>query len=238
MGLFRDRAIYDTTTARNVAAWRDHVRLPPRGLRLADAYTVARETPGARLVHADPPWQYRNSGTSGGFNGAAGGVYECATPATIVRDLNAAFDSAAPDAYLLLWITWPILVEEITKAPGILRSVAWRAVSGGSIHKDTGIGIGFHWRGDSEPLLLLTKGKPKPITKGGRNAYQGARARHSEKPEPYLRALLEAFTAPGDLVLDLYAGLAPMRRAALAAGRAYVGAEIDPERHAAALASV
>ncbi len=206
------------------------------GLRLADAYSVAREPHGARLVHADPPWQYRNNGASGVFNGSAEAAYECASVTTIARDLNAAFDSAAPDAYLLLWITWPILVELLGDQEffGALR---WRALSGGSWHKTTGIGVGFHWRGDSEPLLLFAKGKPKPVLKTARNAHGGPRSRHSEKPEPYLRDLVGAFTEPGDLVLDLYAGLAPMRRACAATGRRYLGAEIDPERHAAALAT-
>jgi DNA modification methylase len=36
-------------------------------------------------------------------------------------------------------------------------------------------------------------------------------------------------------VLDLYAGLGSVARACALEGRAYVGAEIDPERHARAL---
>ena len=220
--------------------FRDRLRAPRCDLRLADAYTVAKETPGARLVHADPPWQYSNAAAVG-LNGVTGHHYDVITPAEIARDLNAAYDAAAPDAYLLLWITWPILAEEIGKlAAGkgaIFPGLKWRSLSGGSWHKTSGMGVGFHWRGNSEPLLMLSKGKPKPYYKAASNAHGSPRKRHSEKPEPYLRALLEAFTAPGDLVLDLYAGLAPMRRAAIATGRGYVGAEIDAERHALALAS-
>jgi hypothetical protein len=37
-------------------------------------------------------------------------------------------------------------------------------------------------------------------------------------------------------VVDLYAGLAPSARACLIEGRRYLGAEIDPARHAEALA--
>ncbi len=210
------------------------------GLRLADAYSVARHTHGARLVHADPPWQYTNAAATG-LNGVTGHHYDVITPAEIARDLNAAFDSAAPDAYLLLWITWPILAEELGRLANgkgaIFPGLKWRSLSGGSWHKTSGMGVGYHWRGNSEPLLLLSKGKPKPLYKALSNAHAGPRSRHSEKPEPYLRELIAGFTAPGDLVLDLYAGLAPMRRACSATGRRYVGAEIDPERHAAALAT-
>ena len=50
-----------------------------------------------------------------------------------------------------------------------------------------------------------------------------------------MREWLRAWTDPGDLVVDVFAGLAPLARACLAEGRRYVGAEIDPVRHASAL---
>jgi tRNA/tmRNA/rRNA uracil-C5-methylase (TrmA/RlmC/RlmD family) len=45
---------------------------------------------------------------------------------------------------------------------------------------------------------------------------------------------------PGGLVLDLYAGLGSVPEAVVMAGegRRYIGAEIDEDRHAAALAIV
>lgn len=50
-----------------------------------------------------------------------------------------------------------------------------------------------------------------------------------------MREWIRAWTDPGDLVVDVFAGLAPLARACYAEGRRYVGAEIDPERHALAL---
>jgi len=44
------------------------------------------------------------------------------------------------------------------------------------------------------------------------------------------RAMLRQWTQPGDLVLDLYAGMAPLARACRDEGRAYLGAEIDRDR--------
>ena len=63
------------------------------------------------------------------------------------------------------------------------------------------------------------------------NGYASEPEGHSEKPIPWLRAWVRAWTEPGDLVLDLYAGLGGMARACLLEGRRYVGAEIDVERH-------
>ena len=45
---------------------------------------------------------------------------------------------------------------------------------------------------------------------------------------------LERWTAPGDTVLDLFAGLGSVAVACLHTGRRYVGAEIDPDRFEAA----
>ena len=71
-------------------------------------------------------------------------------------------------------------------------------------------------------------GRPNDLLLNEHRSFPGD---HSEKPLDWLRAIVRAWTSPGDLVLDLYAGLAPMARACLLEGRRYVGAEVDPERH-------
>jgi len=148
----------------------------------------------------------------------------------IVQTVDAAYDSAADSAYMLLWSTWPTIGEWFAAS---LKNHRWRHVTGGSWHKSNGIGIGYHVRGDSEPWLLYAKGEPRPFGTL-RNAWRAPRRRHSEKPAEPLRAFVSAMSQPGDLVLDLYAGLAPLARVCMQTGRRYVGAEIDAERHAVA----
>ena len=90
--------------------------------------------------------------------------------------------------------------------------------------------------GRSEPVLVYTK-QGKTTTHRGEdlgNAYTSVPGAHSVKPADWLRAWLMRWTDPGDLVVDLYAGMAPLAHACLATGRRYVGAEIDEERHARA----
>ena len=70
------------------------------------------------------------------------------------------------------------------------------------------------------------------------NFYTSKPTGHSEKPIEWQRAMVRRWTDPGGLVLDLYAGLAPMARACKAEGRSYLGAEIDPERHRHAMAKL
>ena len=189
---------------------------------------------GARIVHADPPWDYggrencRGDGTRSGLDYAVLGY------ADVLAHLDAAYDCAADDAYLLLWMTWPHLAPWLAASTG----TRWRYLSGGCWAKTGGIGVGLHWRGDSEPLMLYGKGKPRPRLRNLRNTYVGPRTRHSEKPDTWLATIVTALAAPGEQVFDLYAGLGSMARACVASGRAYIGAEIDPARHAAAYASL
>lgn len=228
---------------------------PPAGVRLLcdDVTAAIRLAHGCGLVHADPPWQY-SAGVPG--NGKQGDHYGGLPVADIAAHVDQAFEVAADDCYLVLWCTWPFL-EKWTAQHAAIR---WRYATGGSWTKYTldqagaldrgGLGIGYNWRGESEPILLYAKGKPRPRTLirnahvdtfAGDRAFENAlnpiqgRARHSEKPLAYLCEMLEAFSDPGDQVLDLYAGLAPLARAAVRTGRRYIGAEIDPERRAAAL---
>lgn len=197
-------------------------------LRVADVATVCDEVRGATLVHADPPWSYDRSVARG--DGTLSGVnehYDTITIDEIAAHLDRAYDSATASAYLLCWCTWPKLGEWLEAS----RAMRWRYVTGGAWHKSDRMGIGLHVRGDSEPLLIYRKGAPKP-RRAVSNGFTASRAEHSEKPAAWLADLVEAFTDRGDVVLDLYAGRAPMGAACVTTGRRYVGAEIDPARAA------
>lgn len=200
-------------------------------LRCCDVAEVLREVRGARLVVADAPWRY--SQAPGVANPEANDIYAGLTDAEIVAHLDAAYDCAAPSARLASWYTWP--KDHEWAAAGNAGPRWGRRVTGGSWVKTGQVGVGYHWRGQSEPVAVFTKGatgRPRELLL---NAWVSEPGEHSEKPLGWLRNWIRAWTDPGDLVLDLYAGLAPVARACAIEGRRYVGAEIDPERHAKAL---
>ena len=202
-------------------------------LRCCDVAELLAEVRGADLVHADPPWVYRSGGVFRGWEeGQAGRVedhYGVLTDTDIADHIAAAYECAADDAYLLLWCTWPKLGEWMAQDCG-----RWAYKTGGSWHKLGRIGVGFHVRGDSEPWLIYVKGKPRPLGTLS-NAWSSYRQAHSEKPDRPLADAVASFCGSGGLVFDLYAGLGPAARACLSVGASYIGAEIDPERHRAAL---
>lgn len=145
---------------------------------------------------------------------------------------------------LALWTCWPLLVEAVVAS----RVVPWLDVpgiewkTGGAWTKGGRPGVGYHWRGHSEPVLV-------GVRKGGaagrcasmlRSGFFSHPEQHSRKPAPWMADWVRAWVPAGGLVLDLYAGLGSVAEAVAMAGegRRYLGAEIDPERHATALAMV
>lgn len=207
-------------------------------IRLCDVAELCREVRGARLVVADPPWQY-SEGASG--KGKAqpelNGIYECLSDADIAAHLDLSYDVAAPDARLACWYTWPKAAEWI--AAGMAGPRWGPMTTGGAWTKQeitsTGarrvqVGVGYHWRGQSEPVAVFTKGATGRPNAMLLNAHVSPPGPHSEKPVAWLREWVRAWTDPGDLVVDLYSGLAPLARACLHEGRRYIGAEVSESR--------
>lgn len=182
---------------------------------------------GAGLIVADPPWQYHQAP---GHSANPENHYSAMSDLEIAQVLADAH-RVMERGRLALWLTWPKL-EDWRNARGRV-AWPWRYVSGGSWHKEGGSpGTGYHWLGASEPVELYVKGTGLCTEWGPlSNAHTSPRMRHSEKPVGWMAGWLERWTDPGDLVVDLFAGLAPMARACHATGRRYIGAEIDPGRH-------
>lgn len=199
-------------------------------IRCIDALELVRSIPCASvgMVHADPPWEYDN----GTIRGGAWLQYDC-VPLSVIREhLEATYDLVGEDAYLMVWCTFPLLMEWADESNRIAN---WKYVTGGCWGKTNGLGVGIHFRGDAELLLLYKKGSPRPLTTQS-NLLLDRRIGHSEKPASALEALVRMATKPGELVLDLYAGeSASLARVCRRLGRRYVGAEISPQRHARAL---
>lgn len=157
----------------------------------------------------------------------------------IVADLALAAYLPGP-MYLGCWCTYPTIWDfsEAWWGRSDSAHLDWKPLTGGTWGKVGRRGIGFHMRGDSEPLLVFRKGKP-PRGEQCSNLWptdapywpERRTAHHSEKPAAVLADLLRVTTKPGDVVLDLYAGAsASMARVCHLMGRSYIGAESDPER--------
>ena len=199
-------------------------------LRCVSVDALLDDMPGVpSLVIADPPWHYAQAP---GHSANPENHYSSMSDAEICHVLDRAYD-VVEVGRLALWCTWQKLGQWFdAKQAGRWR---WKYVSGGAWTKTGGSATGFHWLGFSEPICVYTKtkaGSPLCANWGAlQNAHTSYRQKHSEKPVKWMCEWLERWTESGALVLDLFAGMAPVARACARTGRRYVGAEIDPERY-------
>jgi hypothetical protein len=210
------------------------VRPPARpGIDLRCASCADVDWPEADLVIADPPWSYvQRIGESRAEN-----HYRVVPTSQIVAWLERL---AARAPRMALWLTWPLLGEWERAT----REWDWGSpVTGGAWCKsgegDEGhYGQGYHWAGCSELVLVYASGAYVERAEPIRNAWVEPPGVHSRKPVEWQRQMVRRWCPPGGLVLDPFAGLGSVAEAVLLAGegRRYLGTEIDPERHAAALA--
>ena len=198
---------------------------------------IASLAPGSvDAVIADPPWIYASSagglGRSHTARGRASAVYQGLECPEIAAQLDAAASACANDCYLAVWTTWPKISEWCRT-----DLAQWNHLTGAVWGKVGGApGMGYHFRGDSEPLLMYRRGRPLPLEGSKTNLWLHPRLGHSEKPPNALDALVLMACPVGGLILDPFAGeSASLARCCARLGRRYVGAEIDPERHQRAL---
>ena len=197
-------------------------------LRHTDCEALIASVEDVAFVHADPPWSYDNGrGIGGSGTSGAQDEYSGLPCGTIADHLDSCWDAALADCYLAVWATFPKLADWMAESDGM----RWNYITGAAWGKTGRIGMGYHFRGDSEILLLYRKGRPRPLEGSKSNLWLAARLGHSEKPRVALDALVRMAAPPGSLVLDVYAGAsASMARVCRRLDRRYAGAEIDEER--------
>lgn len=177
-------------------------------------FTVAdvEDAGGFSVIYADPPWRYADKGC----NGAAEGHYStmsleqiCALPVSRV---------ASKDAVLFLWATYPMLREafKVIEAWGFeYKSIAFQWVKTYKPKEDGSaqpfFGLGRWTRGNTEPCLLATRGKPKRIANNVSQLVISAEelvvepfTRHSAKPSE-VRSRIERLMGSEAPALELFA---------------------------------
>jgi site-specific DNA-methyltransferase (adenine-specific) len=90
-----------------------------------------------------------------------------------------------------------------------------------------------------EAAYLLAKGDPAPPAYAPGDVidwtYTGNKLHPTQKPVSVLLPLIEAFSKPGDVVLDSFCGSGSTLVAARQLGRSYIGIELCPKYHAIAI---
>lgn len=131
------------------------------------------------VIYADPPWQYADRNC----NGSAEQHYRT-MPLDAIKALPVS-QIAADDAVLLMWATWPLMPEamELITAWGFkYKTIGFNWIKRNRSDCGFFFGLGRWTRGNAEPCLLATRGKPKRVGNAVSQLIFEPIGRHSAKP--------------------------------------------------------
>ena len=153
-----------------------------------------------QIIYADCPWSYNDQGCQGTMANHYRGMKLkdiCDLPIKNIADKN---------CVLFMWATYPMLREalKVIEAWGFeYKSIAFQWVKLNPKSRTPFYGLGRWTRGNTEPCLLATKGKPKRISNSVFQLVQEPRSTHSKKPQEVRKRIVELM---GDLPrIELFA---------------------------------
>ena len=160
------------------------------------------------ILYADPPWSYRDKGGPGGSTGA-----ELQYPTMKIADLMKmpVGELGSKNSVMFMWATYPTLPDALAlgRAWGYeYKSIAFQWVKVYPSGKPR-FGLGHWTRGNTEPCLLFTRGKPHRVDNAvsqlilSNELLIAEIGRHSEKPFETRQRILRLM---GDLpAIELFA---------------------------------
>jgi DNA modification methylase len=174
----------------------------------------------ADLVVTDPPYLVRYRDRSGRS------IANDDRPESVLPAFAEIFRVLKPDSYCLTFYGW----TEIAAFSNAWANAGFRTV-GHIVWPKRYASRSGHTRYQHESAFVLAKGFPPrpcdPLNDVQPWAYSGNRAHPTEKAVSVIAPLIKAFSKPGDLVLDPFAGSGTTAVAAALNGRRYIGIEIE-----------
>ena len=126
----------------------------------------------------DPPWQYRKKETGGTLQSGASQKYSTLSLKEL-KDLSSLIKQVSkPNCVMFLWVTNPMIQEglELLEIYGFEYKTLITWVKGNTF------GLGYWYRGNTEHMILGTKGKIKAFHSQEINVFHSDIREHSQKP--------------------------------------------------------
>jgi site-specific DNA-methyltransferase (adenine-specific) len=154
-----------------------------------------------QIIYADPAWSYSDQGCQGTMANHYKGM-----KLEDIKKLPVGGVLADKNCVLFMWATYPMLKEalEVIEAWGFTyKSIAFQWIKLNKKNGQPFYGLGRWTRGNTEPCLLATKGRPKRISSSVFQLIQSPLTRHSAKPPIVREKIVELM---GDLPrIELFA---------------------------------
>jgi N6-adenosine-specific RNA methylase IME4 len=158
----------------------DELNNYPRHVKHGGGFNLKNMNKKYQIIYADPPWDYQDKGCQGTMANHYQGM-----KLEDIKKLPVGEVLADKDCILFLWATYPMLKEalEVIEAWGFkYKTIAFQWIKQNPKKLTPFYGLGRWTRGNSEPCLLATKGKPKRISASVFQLIEYPRSRHSKKP--------------------------------------------------------
>ena len=133
-----------------------------------------------QIIYADPPWRYKDKRCIG----ACEQYYSTLTISELCK--LPVKNIAAEDSVLFLWTTYPMLKESLALIESwgfTYKTIAFQWVKKNKSGNGFFFGLGRWTRGNTEPCLLATKGKPKRLANNVSQLIFSPLQIHSKKPD-------------------------------------------------------
>lgn len=207
----------------------DQLSVPTNTVLHGDCISIMRSLPANSVdfILTDPPYLVRYQDREGRS------IHNDSNSDWLMPAFSEAYRVLKQDHFTISFYGW----TQVDKFFHAWRSAGFRIVGHLVFRKQYASRSRF-LKYQHEQAYLLAKGNPAlpeaPIADVIDMPYSGNKLHPTQKPVTALKPLIEAFTQPGDIVLDPFCGSGSALLAAKILNRNYLGIELDPQYHAAA----
>lgn len=149
----------------------------------------------------DPPWQYNNKNTGGTLISGSDHKYRTLSFKELKSLWYLITQVSKKDCILYLWVTNSFLREglDLVEEYGFEYKTLITWVKNGK-------GLGYWYRGNTEHMILATKGKLKAFHSQNINVFHEDTKQHSQKPMKSYELIMDAVSTISDCkVLEIFA---------------------------------
>jgi DNA modification methylase len=180
-------------------------------------------TESVDMALTDPPYLVSYKGRWGSRQGTIKGDADSSWLAPVFVEL---WRILVADALCFTFYGWPHADTFMT----VWKLVGFRPISQIVCVKNVW-GLGYFTRSQHETAYLLAKGKPAKPQTAISDVVEWRRVRHAvhpnQKPLATISKIVEAYTRPGECILDPFAGSGTTLLAARTSGRRAIGIELE-----------
>ena len=140
------------------------------------------------IIYADPPWSYKDKSCQGNAAQHYPLMKDADICALPIKDI------ATDDCVLFMWATYPKLQEalDVIKAWGFTyKTIGFQWIKQNRSGEGHFFGLGRWTRGNTEPCLIATKGKPKRVSPCVSQLIFSPLRAHSQKPDEVRDRIVE-----------------------------------------------